>query len=140
MRGNGVVGLQLSVPVSLELASRLATHFNAGITINPRARAPSGDRATLIALNAGASIILLLNSRINLMLESVVQDAAAVTGPGRTERSTSFLLNPGVRWAYNFRSGLQIVPGIAYTIGIGDASSLSGLMLYLSFEHPFQRR
>ena len=25
-------------------------------------------------------------------------------------------------------------------VGPGDSSSLSGLMLYLSFEHPFQRR
>ena len=25
-------------------------------------------------------------------------------------------------------------------VGIGDSTSLSGLMLYLSFEHPFQRR
>ena len=34
-------------------------------------------------------------------------------------------------------SGLQIVPGIAFPIGIGASSGTSGVLLYLSFEHGF---
>ena len=42
-----------------------------------------------------------------------------------------FVLSPGVRWAHNFSSGLQIVPGIAFP----DAKAA---FLYLSFEHRFR--
>jgi hypothetical protein len=44
-----------------------------------------------------------------------------------------------VRWAYDFRSGLQIVPGVAFPIGVGPNSGERGIFLYLSFEHPFTR-
>jgi hypothetical protein len=40
-------------------------------------------------------------------------------------------------WAFDFRSGLQIVPGAAYTIGLGPSDGARALFLYLSFEHPF---
>ena len=48
-------------------------------------------------------------------------------------------LNPGIRWAYNFKNGLQIVPGIAMPIGVGPSSGERALFLYLSFEHPFRK-
>jgi hypothetical protein len=48
------------------------------------------------------------------------------------------LLNPGVRFAINRPSGLQIVPGIAYTIGVGPSNGRRAIFLYLSFEHPLR--
>jgi hypothetical protein len=45
-----------------------------------------------------------------------------------------------VRWAFNFESGLQIVPGVAYTIGLDDGAGPDAVFLYLSFEHPFRRQ
>ncbi len=55
--------------------------------------------------------------------------------PDRTESGDALYLSPGVRWAHNLKSGLQIVPGIAVPIGIGPSSSDTGVLLYLSFEH-----
>jgi hypothetical protein len=43
-----------------------------------------------------------------------------------------------VRFAINRPSGLQIVPGIAYTIGVGPSSGSRAIFLYLSFEHPLR--
>jgi hypothetical protein len=57
----------------------------------------------------------------------------------KTEWSNALYLNPGIRWAYNFKNGLQIVPGIAVPLGIGPSAGEKGILLYLSFEHPFRR-
>jgi hypothetical protein len=46
------------------------------------------------------------------------------------------LLSPGFRWALNFKSGLQIVPGVAVPVGLGPSAGQRGVFLYLSFEHP----
>jgi len=73
----------------------------------------------------------------NLMLELLWLSTEQIVGPGRRTREGSLLLNPGVRWAFNFPSGLQIVPGVAYTVGLSHSSD-DALFLYLSFEHPFR--
>jgi hypothetical protein len=53
----------------------------------------------------------------------------------------SVTMNPGFRWAHNFESGLQIVPGIAFPVEVGNAGRGNwGIFLYLSFEHPFAKR
>jgi hypothetical protein len=50
--------------------------------------------------------------------------------------TNSVFINPGMRYAFNFKSGLQIVPGLAMPIGFGSSSGASGVFAYLSFEHP----
>ena len=52
------------------------------------------------------------------MLETVYSHAQAVVAPDRTEWSKSAYFSAGVRWAYNLKSGMQIVPGIAIPVGI----------------------
>lgn len=137
--GSGTLGFELALPVSIELAPTLIAHLNALFNVHPRARNAIGDRATLVGASAGASLIYLLAPTFNLMLESLVIAGAEVTAPGETQRATAFLLSPGVRWAHNFSSGLQIVPGAAYSFGLGDAKDQSGLIIYLSFEHSFRK-
>jgi len=139
-RGEGVIGGQLAVPVSLQLSERVATHLNAGVSLHPRALDENGERVTRKSYSAGASIIYFLSPTVNLLLESVVENNPGLAGPGLTVRETSVFVSPGIRWAYNFRSGLQIVPGLAYTRGLDSARDESGLLLYLSVEHPFKRR
>jgi hypothetical protein len=73
------------------------------------------------------------------MLETYYLNAQGVSGPGRTEWSKVLFLNPGIRWAYNFSNGLQIVPGLAMPIGVGPSAGERGVFVYLSFEHPFQK-
>ena len=136
-RGFGGNGLQTNIPVSLVLNKKLVTHFNAGATWVPHAKNSAGDRARVVAVNLGQSFIWLFSDRINGMLETVWTSGEDVVGPGKTTRSDDILISPGVRWAYNFRSGLQIVPGIAVPVGVGPSTGEKGIIGYLSFEHPF---
>jgi hypothetical protein len=121
-RGAGSLGLQTNLPVSYALGSALVTHWNAGLTVASES-APT--------YNLGASAIFLLRPAINLLVEAVWATSGS---------EESAFLNPGIRWAHDFSSGLQIVPGLAYTVGLGPSSGEDGLFLYLSFEHPFRRQ
>ena len=38
-------------------------------------------------------------------------------------------------WSYDFVSGLQIVPGVAFPVGFRANDGQRGVFLYLSFEH-----
>lgn len=134
--GSGTLGAQVNLPVSVTLAPKLVTHWNAGATLTPSARNAIGNRATTTGLNLGVSAIWLLRSNVNVMVETAWIRAESVSGSGQTTASESWFLNPGVRWAHNFKNGLQIVPGFAFPIGIGPSSGDNGLFLYLSFEHP----
>ncbi len=136
-RGSGGLGFQANLPLSFLASPQLATHWNAGLTLVPSASDGLGDEATTLSYNLGASGIWLVRPSFNVMLELVWLSTESATGSGLTDRSESVLLNPGIRWAFNFPSGLQIVPGIAYTIGL-ESQDPDALFLYLSFEHPFK--
>jgi len=62
-----------------------------------------------------------------------------VTGPMTTEWTSGLLLSPGIRWAYTFKNGLQIVPGVAVPLGLGPSSGEKGVFLCLSFELPYRK-
>jgi hypothetical protein len=138
-RGAGGVGIQTSLPFSVVLLPKLVSHWNAGATFVPRAQSPAGERAFTAGYNLGQSFIWLIHPRVNLMLETVFNDAGVVSGMDRTDRQRSLFLSPGVRWAYNFKNGLQIVPGVAAPVGVGPSVGEKGIFLYLSFEHPFRK-
>ncbi|HEY3220312.1 MAG TPA: hypothetical protein VGJ80_06245 [Gemmatimonadales bacterium] len=110
--GTGHLGAQLNVPLSVTLAPSLVTHWNAGVTAV----------AQTTSYNLGASAIWLARSTFNVMLEVVwtAQDGAH-----------DVVVNPGIRWAHNCSSGLQIVPGVAFPDG-------KSAFVYLSFEHRFK--
>jgi hypothetical protein len=137
-RGNGAFGLQANLPLTLMLTPRVSTHFNAGVTVIPSAENPLGQHATITTFSAGASVIWLVRPLFNLVLEGVWVGNDDVVGSGVTERQSSVFVNPGVRGGINCCGGLQIVPGIAYTISLTD-NDPDGLFLYLSFEHPFRK-
>jgi hypothetical protein len=137
--GYGGTGIQTNLPLSVVLHPKLVSHWNAGATYVPHARNSAGDRAAIWSYNAGQSFIWLANPRFNVMLETYYLNAQSVSAPGRTEWSKALFLNPGIRWAYNFSNGLQVVPGLAMPIGVGPSAGEKGVFVYLSFEHPFQR-
>jgi len=114
------VGTQIALPLSLTLGSQFVSHSNAGVTLTPRSQ-------TVYTL--GASVVWLARPTFNVLYEMTW-----VSGPGRGVT----LMNPGIRWAYNFASGLQIVPGVAYTFGVGPEREGEGVFVYLSFEHRFR--
>jgi len=117
-RGTGDVSVQANLPVSWVPAPGVATHWNAGLTLSNSPATPF----------LGASAVWLFRPALNFLVETLW------TGG----EQQSLLLNPGLRGALNFASGLQIVPGLAYTIGLSDQAGPDGIFLYLSFEHPFK--
>jgi len=135
-RGTGGLGIQTNLPLSVYLSKKFITHWNAGATIVPSARNEFGDRATASGWNLGQSTIWLARPRFNVMLETIWQGWQSVSGPGTTEGNHALLIGPGVRWAHNFKNGLQIVPGISVPIGAGPSAGEKGVTFYLSFEHP----
>jgi len=136
-RGAGGTGLQVNFPVSIKLSPTFVTHWNAGATYTPTARNALGDEASTRGYNAGGSLIWLARSTFNVMLEAVWARVEEVSAPSQQASYRVFYLSPGVRGAINFRSGLQIVPGIAVPIGVGPSRGDRQLLFYLSFEHPF---
>jgi hypothetical protein len=134
--GRGSLGYQTNIPLSLELSDRWVTHWNVGATFTPHRKGPDGGKANTFDLNAGASIIYLLSENLNLMLEAVWNSNQSVEVNGARNKDHAFFINPGIRYAINFKSGLQVVPGIAFPIGMGPSNEDRGVFFYLSFEHP----
>lgn len=134
--GNGTVGYQANLPLSVELSEKWVTHWNLGMTYVSRAKGIDGAKADTLGFNYGAGIVHLLSEDFNLLLEAVGTSSESVQGTGLTSREHAFFINPGMRFALNFKSGLQIVPGIAMPIGLGPSGGEYGAFLYLSLEHP----
>lgn len=134
--GTDTVGYQVNIPLSVELSDKLVTHWNMGATYTPSAKDSAGDKANIRGFNYGASIIYLVNENFNLMLETAGTTTETVPKNKITTTESTFFINPGVRFAINLKSGLQIVPGLSVPIGIGPSEGEYGGLLYLSFEHP----
>lgn len=136
-RGYGGWGLQTNLPVSLQLNRYLVTHWNAGVTWIPAAQGAQHNHATVVNPNLAQSTVWLVKSRFNALCEVIWTDNATFLAPGRAARQQALFVSPGIRWAYNFKSGLQIVPGVGIPVGLMGASGQRGAIFYLSFEHPF---
>lgn len=134
-RGMGGVGFQTNLPISFEISKRLVTHWNVGATWVPRAQNNLHQTASSLGANLGQSFVWLVNNRFNGLLETFWTNSPQVAGPGVTTPQYNLYVSPGVRWAHNFRNGLQIVPGVGMPIGVGPSSGQVGMIFYLSFEH-----
>ncbi len=134
LRGNGALGYQACLPISVVLSKAFVTHWNLGATYTPNAMNPAGEKANLSAWNFGQSFVWLAHPNANAFVEFVYSSGEVVAGPGLKDRVNSFYINPGLRFAINFASGLQIVPGIAMPIGVGPSKGERAVFLYLSFE------
>ena len=138
-RGVGGFGVQTNLPLSVVVNRKLVTHWNAGATFVPNASDNLGDRAFSVGYNLGQSFIWLSNTNFNVMLETVFASTQGVIAPAQTQWNRSLFISPGIRWAYNFKNGLQIVPGIGVPIGAGPSGGEKAVLFYLSFEHPFRK-
>lgn len=132
--GTGATGFQFNFPVSVKHSKKIVTHWNAGTTFTPRARNILGQRANTKGFNLGQSTVWLAKTNFNVLVETVWGSNEAVIGAKQKQTEYSFLVNPGIRWAWNLKSGMQIVPGIAVPIGAGPSRGERGVFLYLSFE------
>lgn len=136
-RGYGGWGLQTNLPISLQLNRYLVTHWNAGVTWIPSAQDTQHQHAALVNPNLAQSTVWLVKPRFNALCEVVWTNNATVVASGQVTRQQALYVSPGVRWAYNFKSGLQIVPGVGVPLGLMGATGQRGAIFYLSFEHPF---
>jgi hypothetical protein len=134
--GLGGTGYQVDLPLSKTLGPSFVAHTNVGATWFPRAPGAGDASTTLIAVNLGQSFVWLARPRFNVLLETF-WTRTTTGGQGVDHNAETAFVSPGVRWSYNFTSGLQVVPGIAYPIGVGASRGTHQLFLYLSFEHPF---
>lgn len=135
--GLGGTGIQVNFPLSKTLGSAVVSHTNAGGTWYAKAPGAGDASTSLRAANLGQSVIWLVTPRFNVMLESTWTRTTARSDGGETTSETAFVI-PGIRWAYDFENGLQVVPGIAFPIGVGASNGTKQLFLYLSLEHPFR--
>ena len=119
--GDATAGLQVNLPISRVYAPRIAGHTNAGATWF------EDDRTEI---NLGQSFVYAFRPNVQLMLEA--------TYAHPDEGDATLLVSPAIRWAYNFPSGLQVVPGIGVPLGVGPSSGSKSVLVYLSFEHPFK--
>ena len=130
-------GWQTNLPISIQHSEHWVTHWNAGASYAPHAKDATNETVRVVGVNLGQSVVWLATPRVNILLETLWSGAQQVTAPGKATWFEHLYVSPGVRWAYNLHSGLQIVPSVAMPIGIGPCAREKGLILYLSFEHPF---
>jgi hypothetical protein len=117
--GVGGVGFQTSVALSVVLSPEWVTHWNAGYTFVPSAKAASGgDNAAILGSSFGASVIYRQKETLHWLLELVDASTETNNGNGTKTRTDSNYLSPGVRYAINLKD-TQIVPGLAFPVGIG---------------------
>lgn len=138
--GNGVLGYQINLPMSKRLTNSFVCHANIGFTLLPRVKSTDTNGAevknTNWNINLGGSIIWLLSSNFNFMLEGVQNISSVADASNKIVTVNQTIISPGFRYAID-ANNLQIVPGLAFPISIQDGRSDTGLFFYLSFEHPF---
>ena len=137
--GRGGTGFQFNLPVSLELGDHFVTHFNAGFTATPSAKSPSGYSGSALDANAGAALVWLPRRWFNPLIEVAQLTTQEIRDDKTRFRSSTSIINPGIRFAINCRSGLQIVPGISSPIQIDRNGAKASILFYLSLEHPIRR-
>jgi hypothetical protein len=135
--GAGGAGVQVNAPLSVVLSPSFVAHTNVGGTYVPDARAASGGSGAMTTVAVGQSFVWLAHERLNLLVEALYSTTEIAARAG-VERTESLTVNPGVRAAFDLAGGLQIVPGIAFPVGVGPSRGEKGVFLYLSFEHPFR--
>jgi hypothetical protein len=133
--GAGGWGVQGNVPLSLDLGPWLIGHTNLGATWVPDGRV-LGRAVSSTSLAAGQGLILRVHPRFNLLTEALWTRTWSISAGERT-RADAFLVSPGFRAGFDFRSGLQIVTGVAAPIGVGPSAGSVAVLGYLSFELPF---
>ena len=108
--GNGVVGVQSSLPFSKKVSDHVALHANLGLTYYPQVRLPLdapgnplSERTSFLNYNLGASAVYAVTSRFHLMLEWLGLSQQSLDGNGNRSRAFSSILSPGIRTAVSQR-------------------------------------
>lgn len=135
--GRGAIGVQVALPVSIEMGRFFVTHLNAGLTVTPSAHAPGGRTETALDATGGLAMVWQPVSWMNPLVEVVYRNEEELMARG-SRRVASVVVNPGLRLAIDVPgTGLQIVPGVGAPIRLWPGGDREvGVVGYLSFEHP----
>ncbi len=135
--GRGAIGVQVALPVSIEMGGFLVAHLNAGLTITPSAHGPGGRTETALDAGGGIAVVAQPVSWLNPLVEVVYLNEEVLT-TGGSRRAGSLVVNPGLRLAIDVPgTGLQVVPGVGAPIRVWPEGKREvGVVAYLSFEHP----
>lgn len=136
--GTNSVGLQFNHTLSVQINPRLMNHWNMGFTYTPTYKEPSVNATdSTLSFNFATSFVYLCSKTFNLMAEFVGNQNETLAEPGKKAIANTFFFVPGFRYAINFDSGLQIVPGLGAPIGFGPSERESAVFVYLSVENKF---
>src|SRR6185295_4438268 len=91
----------------------------------------------LLHYNLGGSAIYAATRDVHFLLEWLGVWNEALNSNGNLRREFAPVISPGVRKAFNFRSGSQLVLGVATPIGLTRSAPDYGVFLYFSFEDSF---
>jgi hypothetical protein len=133
--GEGTVGYQANLPFSTAIGDKWFVHLNAGATFLPNATS-AADR-DLLHYNLGGSAIYAATRDIHFLVEWLGLWIEAPNSSSTLRHEFSSIISPGVRKAFNFRGGSQLVLGVAAPIGLTGSAPDYGVFLYISFEHSF---
>ncbi|MSU57482.1 MAG: transporter [Pedosphaera sp.] len=135
--GEDTLGYQINLPFSTALGDKAFAHLNAGATLLPDAASAVG--RDLWHFNLGASAIYAATRDLHFLVEWVGGWNQTPQPGGNLRHEFSAVISPGLRKAFNFDGGAQVVVGVAVPVGLtGDAPDY-GVFLYLSIEHSFRR-
>jgi hypothetical protein len=132
--GKGGLGLQLTVPVTWRLSSKLETRLNAGVLYTRGMSEILGTRRDTLGYTLGGRVLYHATKDVDLMVEALYVRDPQVENCGTTWTQDTFLISPGIRFALNAKNGSRVVPGIAFPIGIGPSRGQAGVFLYLTVE------
>ncbi|MBA4055866.1 MAG: hypothetical protein C0490_14215 [Marivirga sp.] len=144
--GTGGWGGQFNLAVTKRLSRKMVTHFNAGCTQFSKADFYEFDsegtpklsfEKNISATNFGASVILFVTPRFNLLTEYVSYFEQGLQNDGVKATTNSMIINPGFRVAVDIGK-VQIVPGggIPFNFVNGQFQN-SGAFIYLSIEPAY---
>lgn len=136
----GLWGYQVNLPLSVVLTDKIVLHGNVGQSLAHSSSKYKEDehlKVTTQAGNYGISFIYQVTNEFNLMCEAIHLTTVAGLASGIRLENNSTIISPGLRFAVNLSSGMQIVPGFAVPYDLQLKEHF--YFLYLSVEHAFKK-
>ena len=131
--GSGATGYEGSVMASIKLSDKWIQHWNLGAGITPDAKNILGDKADNSKYFWAFSQVYMFKDNLNFMLEVAGSVDEETTGPKTTAYGQEIVVSPSVRYAIDYNDW-QIVPGLAFPIGMGPNAGQNQTLVYLSIE------
>lgn len=137
--GSGAPGISFKIPVSILLTKRFATNSLVEATYTKSHRNSENEQASTLDYEIGQSFVWFAKPKLNVFVEALWERSQEVSGPDLKKNEHSFVISPAVRWAYEFKNGLTIAPGIAAPIGLGPSFGEHNIFFYITFAHPLSK-